>query len=252
MVRIHQITLSRSQLDSVPDAERRLLILIAHADNELNVLAKLFHFSTRARSKTPILAQAENAQALVLGRILTGKICECWQLLESAFFGTALSKTYVPRFGKEAVQALESIKRYFGRNNPITAIRNQHAFHYALDKIDAGYRALVDGDPLEVYLSEANANTLYAFADTIAGRAMLETIKPGDHQGAFETLIADTSKMVNLLNTVIGEIMVTCIQTHFGGDLYSLGAKEIEIEGASDSQEISIPYFIEIVAEHDA
>ena len=252
MVRLHRITLSRSQLESVPEAERRLLILIAHAANELNVLSKLFRFSAGARSETPVLAQAENAQALILGRILTGKIYECWNLLQAAFFGAAISKTYVPRFDAEAAQSLESVKRYFGRENAISAVRNKHAFHYAPDQIDAGYRAVIDGDPLEIYLAKANANTFYAFGDTIAGRAMLETIKPGDALGAFETLINDTTKMVDRLSTVIGAIMVTCIQAHLGGDLYSLGATVIEVEGVPDSQEVSIPYFIEIAGESDA
>jgi hypothetical protein len=252
VVRIHHITLSRVQLESIPEGERRLLVLAAHAANELNVLSKLFHFSVGGKTDVPILMQAGNAQSLVLGRVLAGKIYECWNLLKSAFFSTALSKSYVPQFDEEAKQALEGIKRYFGRENPIASVRNKHAFHYALDQIDAGYRAVIDGDPLEIYLAKANANTLFAFGDTIAGRAMLETIKPGDARGAFETLIDDTTKMVGLLNTVTGQIMAICIKAHLGSDLYSLGARVIEVEGAPESQEVSIPYFIEIVDEGDA
>ncbi len=196
--------------------------------------------------------QAESAQALVLGRVLTGKIYECWKLLQSAFFGAALSKLYVPLFDSEALGALEEVKRYFGRENPIAAVRNGHAFHYSLDQIDAGYRAVIDGDPLDIYLSKTNANTFYAFADTIAGRAMLEAIKPGDAKAAFELLIADSTRIVDQVNTVIGAIMMICIERHLGGDFYSLGAKVIEVEGASNSQEIAIPYFIEIVDESHA
>lgn len=250
-MRIHCITLSQAQLESIPEGERRLLILAAHAANELNVLSKLFHFSIGGKTDTPILVQAGNAQSLVLGRVLAGKIYECWNLLQSAFFATALSKSYVPMFDEETGQALDSIKRYFGRENPIASVRNKHAFHYALDQIDAGYRAVIDGDPLEIYLAKENANTLFAFGDTIAGRAMLEAIKPGDARGAFGILIDDTVKMVGLLNTVIGEIMAICIEAHLGGDFYSLCAKVIEVEGAPNSQEISIPYFIEINSDRD-
>lgn len=246
MIIIHHITLSRSQLGTIPDTERRLFILIAHAANELNVLSRLFHFSAKSKFQTGLMMHAENAQALVLGRLLTGKLYECWKLLQSAFFGAALSKTYEPLFDNEASCVLEEVKRYFGRENPIAAIRNGHAFHYSLDQIDAGYRAVIDGDSLDIYLAKANANTLYTFGDTIAGRAMLETIKPGDAKGAFELLINDTTRMVDKINTVIGAIMKVCIEKHLGGSLYSLGAKAIEVEGAPDSQEIAIPYFIEI------
>jgi len=131
-------------------------------------------------------------------------------------------------------------------------VRNGHAFHYSLDEIDAGYRALVDGDPLEVYLSKANANTLYSFADAIAGRAMLEAIKPGDDRGAFEMLIDETTKAVAQINAVIGATMTICFKTYLGPDLYALGAKVIDIEGAPDSQAVSIPYFVEIAETNDA
>lgn len=99
MVRIHHIRLTRKQLDTIPEPERRLLVLMAHAGNELNVLSKLFHFSARAESTTPILVEAENAQSMVIGRLLTGKIYECWKLMQSAFFGTGISKTYESQFG---------------------------------------------------------------------------------------------------------------------------------------------------------
>lgn len=229
-----------------------MLVLMAHAGNELNVLSKLFHFSARAESTTPILMQAENTQSMVLGRVLTGKIYECWNLMQSAFFRTGISKRYESQFDSAALEALEGLKRYFGRDNLIARVRNGHAFHYSPDQIDAGYRTLVDGDPLEVYLAKSNANTLYTFGDTIAGRAMLEDIKPGDHPRAFEMLVEETTKAVGRINEVIGATMAICFETYLGGDLYSLGAKVVEIEGAPDSQAVSIPYFIEVAESNDA
>ena len=225
MVRIHHIALSRAQLDAIPEAKRRLFILIAHAANGISVLSKLFHFSahskTECKTEAPILTQAANAQALVLGRILTGKICECWKLLQSGFLASALSKAYVPQFEPEASQALDDLRRYFGRENAIATVRNKHAFHYSVDQIEAGYRALVDGDPLDIYLAQSTANTFYAFADSIAGRAMLEGIKTGD--GAFQLLVNDTARMVDRLNTVIGAIIVLILREYFGADLEELG-----------------------------
>ena len=251
-MQIHHITLSRKQLDSIPESERRLLVLMAHASNELNVLSKLFHFSAKAASTTPILKEAENTQSMVIGRLLTGKIYECWKLMQAAFFRTGLSKKYESEFDPDTSKALEALKQYFGRENLIEKVRNGHAFHYSPDQIDAGYRALVDGDPLEVYLAEVNANTVYTFADTVAGRAMLEDIKSGDHHRAFELLVEETSRAVGRINQVIGATMMVCFETYLGGDLYSLGAKVLEIHGAPDSRSVSIPYFVEISEQDDA
>lgn len=251
MIRIHHVTLTRKQLDSIPESERRLLVLLAHAGNELNVLSKLFHFSAKAESETPLLQQAENTQSMVLARVLTGKIYECWSLMQSAFFRSGLSKRYESQFDREASGALEGLKRYFGRDNLIEKVRNGHAFHYSPDQIDVGYQTLADGDPLAIYLAKTNANTLYTFADTIAGRAMLEDIKPGDHQRAFEMLVEETARAVARINEIIAASMTICFKTHLGGNLYALGAREIEIEGAPDSQTVSIPYFIEIAEGND-
>jgi hypothetical protein len=251
VVSIHHITLSRTQLDIIPEDERRSLILLAHAANEINILAKLFHFSARASSETPILMQAENAQALVLGRLLSGKIYEFWKLLQSTFFRSAHSKRYQPQFDDVALKALKSFKSYFSHENIIATVRNKFAFHYATDQIDTGYQALEEGDSLEIYLAKQNVNSLYAFGDTIVGRAMLESIKPGDHQEAFGILIRDTSQAVSQIDTIIGAIIAICFETHIGPDLYAMGAKIIEIEGAPDSQKVGIPYFIEIVDDND-
>lgn len=251
-MQIHHITLSRKQLDSIPEPERRLLILMAHAGNELNVLSKLLHFSAKSESTTPILQQAEKTQSMVIGRLLTGKIYEFWNLMQSTFFRGGLSKKYESQFDNEASEALEGLKKYFGRENLIAKVRNGHAFHYSPEQIDAGYRTLVDGDPLEVYLAKAKANTIYTFADTIAGRAMLEDIKSGDHQRAFDMLIEETTKAVARINEVIAAMMTICFKTYLGGNLYTLGAKVIEIQGAPDSQSVSIPYFIEIAKGDDS
>lgn len=245
MISLHRIQLTRAHLDSVPTAERRLLVLVAHAANEINTLSKLFHFAASA-SDDGIVGHAERAQALVLGRVLTGKIYEFWKLLKASFFGTQLSRDYEPLFDDESREALGNLKKYFGRENLIAIVRNKFAFHYAADQVDAGYSALVEGDALEVYLAQHNGNTLFTFAETIAGRAMLEGIRAGDPEAAFSALIRETSDAVGLITEVAGGIMDVCISRNLRKTLYELGADIIEVEGIPDSQGVSIPFFIEI------
>lgn len=245
-MQLHKINLSREQLDRIPSDERRLLILIAHASNDIGALSKLFHFAAGSAGESGVLGQAENAQALVLARSLTGSIYEFWQLLQKSFFGPALSKQYEPQFDAEGQAALQSLKRYFGPDNLIATVRNNFAYHYSPNQVDAGYAALTAEDPLQIYLAPHNANTFYAFGDTIVGRAMLEAIRPGDHRAAFEALIDQTSQAVGNINTVIGALMAICISTYIGGNLYDLGAEVIDVEGAPESQVVRIPFFIEI------
>jgi hypothetical protein len=245
-VLLHHFSISREQLGAIPEPERVLVVLLAHAANELSVLTKLFHFSAKARDAELVLTEASNAQALVLGRILTGKLHECWRLLERAFFASAISRDYASKFDAEASGAMDQLKKYFGRKNLIEVVRNNFAFHYSTDLVKGGYEALGVDDPLNVYLSQTNANTLYGFAETVTGRALMQAINPSDHKAAFDALILETSQAVRRLNIVIGACMHACFERHLGGDLYSLGARTISIEGAASSQEVELPYFVEV------
>ncbi|MBD9359270.1 hypothetical protein [Methylomonas fluvii] len=245
-IQLHHFELTKAQLNQMPEPERNLLVMLAHAANEISVLAKLFHFCSGNRSDIPVLERAENSQALLLGRLLTGKLYEFWNLLQTGYFASALSRTYDTAIDDAGRNALVSMRRYFGRDNLIARVRNHHAFHYDIEQIQNGFRSLADGEPLDIYLAQANANSLFAFADTIAGRAMLEAIAPGDPARAFSGLISETSRAVGWVNVVIGSLMVACLERNLGGNLYSLGARTIDIEGAPSSQVVQIPYFIEV------
>ena len=168
MITLHHIKLNKFQLDAIPESERTLIILLCHAANELSVLSKLFHFSAKQESDDLILIEARNAQFLVLGRVLTGKIYECWRLLEGSFFGSTVSKMYEPLFDDNAKIALNNLKKYFGRDNLIKRVRNEYAFHYSAEQAAIGYTKLGNDDSLDIYLSLTNANTLYSFAESVA------------------------------------------------------------------------------------
>lgn len=246
MVDLHRIDLTREQLDRIPDEERRLLVLVAHASNELNALTKLFQFAAGSAADEGVISQAEIMQSMVLARILTGKIYEFWRVLQNSLFGAQLSREYQPLMDIESTAALNELKKYFGRDNLVATVRNKFAFHYAGDQLDAGYASLEDGDPLQIYLAKHNANTFFSFAETIAGRSMLEAIRPGDPIGAFEVLVAETSKLVGNIGEVAAGLMVVCVQRHIGANLYELGVKVISVNAVPDSQTVRIPYFIEI------
>lgn len=243
---LNKVNLSREQLDRIPPEERRLLVLIAHATNDIGALSKLFHFAAGSATDGGVLGQAENAQALVLARAVTGSIYEFWQLLQTSFFGSALSKIYEPKLDTTAKNSLQFLKRYFARENIIAMVRNKFAYHYSPDQVDAGYAVLAEDDPLQIYLAQHNANTFYAFGETIVGRAMLEAIRPGDHRGALGALMEQTALVASHINIVSGSLMHICISDYIGDNFTDLGAECIEVEGAPQSQIVRIPFFIEI------
>lgn len=245
-VLIHHITLSKARLAEIPEHERNLFILLGHSANEVSILSKLFHFCAETSSNETIIVKAEQAQALLLGRLLTGKIYEFWNLLQTGYFGSAVSRSYYEILDNETRNALDAMKRYFAQDNLVARVRNSFAFHYDVSQIADGFQKVLEDESLDIYLSENNANSLYAFADTIARRAMLESIFPADHAKAFSMLVSETSRAAGWINAIIGGLMVTCLQRNFGGNLYSLGAQVIELDGAPSSQSVAIPFFVEV------
>lgn len=246
MVDLHRIDLSREHLDCMPDAERRLFILVAHASNEINVLVKLFKFAAESASEEGVTSQAEVMQAQVLAKVLIGKMYEFWQLLQKCFFRAQLSREYEKLLDAETATALEELKQYFRNKNSVAIVRTKFSFHYSGDQIDAGYAALVDGDPLQIYLARHKENMLFSFAETIVGRSMVEAIRPGDHTSAFESLVAETSKLVGCIREVAAGLMFVCVQRHIGADYYAVGAEVISVDAAPERTPIRIPYFIDI------
>ncbi|MNF87937.1 hypothetical protein D3C84_704160 [compost metagenome] len=245
-MKLHHFKLSKGQLTVIPEVERNLFVLLAHAANELNTLIKLFKYCSEHPATTEVEKEARNAQAMTIGRLLTGKLYECWKLLQSAFFGTKLSQVYEPLLDAGATTYLNALKKYFGRKNLIEAVRNQHAFHYSPDQISRGFANLADEEALNVYMATTNANTLYAFADVIAGYSLLEDICPGNPVQAFDALISETTEVLDWFNQVIGAFMMIVIEKYIGCDLEALDSREVEIGGALDWKVITIPYFIEV------
>jgi hypothetical protein len=186
-MKLHRISIKRAAFDKIPVEERTLLVLLAHAANELNILAKLFQWTAGAADASPIETKGNNTITLAVVRMLTGKLHEVWKLFEKALFGARLSKSYEPLLGAEDQRALQELKRYFGKSNAIEMVRNRHSFHYAPDQITTSYSAIPEGEELEFFLGEEGMNTLYYFADVVANRAMLNEID-SDHSVALEKL----------------------------------------------------------------
>jgi hypothetical protein len=73
---IFRLELTKQKLAGLPSAERRLLLLLGHASNELNVLRKLTIMTRQAELKNKSVDYVQAWQTLFLIRLLIGKIHE--------------------------------------------------------------------------------------------------------------------------------------------------------------------------------
>jgi hypothetical protein len=131
-LKIRRLNLRKDRLAVLPFTERRLLLLLGHASNEINVLQKLIMMTIMALpTNRPIVDHVQTGQAIIIMRILIGKLHEAWDLFTAHFQkDRGIATKYRPRLEPEATAALEYLRKHFGKGSPLTRIRNKLAFHY--------------------------------------------------------------------------------------------------------------------------
>jgi hypothetical protein len=189
---IYHVKLSRAKLAAMPETERVLLFLLAHASNEITVLTKLILMMRKDDSPSPIVDSVETGQTFILMRLFIGKLHEAWELFKSRVQSDrAIATTYIPRLPPDAAAALQALNRHFGQGNALTAIRNKIAFHY-LDKenlTEANFQQLARSEPLPFYLGKTEGNSFYHAAELIAQLGAINLMKappadPNDNMSA--------------------------------------------------------------------
>jgi hypothetical protein len=179
-VEVRRFILSRAQLAAMPEAERVVLLLLAHASNEINVLTKLIMAQRRDDLPSPIHDAVEGGQAFILMRLLIGKLHEAWELFKNRVQGNrSIATTYLPRLGAEPAAALEALNRHFGAGSVLSAIRNKVSFHYS-DKenlTEASFQQLAQDEPLQFYMTKTAGNSFYHAAELITQLAAISLVR---------------------------------------------------------------------------
>lgn len=109
---IHRHRLLRDGLLNVPQVERDFFFAAAHIANELNLLQKLAIWSLHVHGDLAVM-RAQSCQALMLLRLLVGKLNEAYKLVDSSYFGSQLSRDYNELLSEASAQAIKNIRRYF-------------------------------------------------------------------------------------------------------------------------------------------
>ncbi len=242
-MQIQKMTFLKEDLAAVEEKERIFFIGTAHISNEINVLSKLFQWAI-SRPTSEIERRVMLTQGLMLGRLLNGKLYECWRFLEKAFFGAQVSKIYSPILSGDATEALKELKAYFSSNNVIATVRNEFSFHYDPTHFGTGYNALENDVLLEIYLAEQNANTIFSFADDIVGRGMIDAINSTDKSKAMDSFMTETSRISGLISVFLGSCMRLAIDRNLSHK--KTGVDVITLSGLQNWSDIRIPYFTNV------
>jgi hypothetical protein len=260
VTKIHRVNLTKSKLAAMPQAERSLLLLLGHANNEINVLSKLILMLRKDEPEVKLIDHVEAGQVFIIMRVLIGKLHEAWLLFNRRFQSDhSLRRKYLTKLSSGATTAVTELNHHFGRRSPLTAIRNAVSFHYADEKnlVEENFRRLPETEPWEFYLSRTVGNSFYFASELVIDRGVIRLAMGKSEAGAAQgDLSLDAAAFVNLCDTVIkvsgsitelfGDLIGLIVMTSIGEDVET---STIEIPDGPKISAFSLPYFFD---ENDA
>lgn len=245
-MRVQRMDLTVQQFRSMPDAERALAVLLAHALNEINSLNKLLFLSSKFDPEPHWIAHSHAAQAFILARSVLGKLNEAWVVVQKGYFSSKLSKTYSVLLEPSATQALGWLKDYFGRVNLVNTVRNNFAFHYSLDHAKTSIPDDSSADDLAIYLHETNGNSMYYFAEYLMNKALVDSISPSDPEAALRTLLQEMSAVIENLNEFVQGLLFVILDKYIGEETLRKSVQTVELGTVPQSTDVRIPFFFEV------
>ena len=213
-VTLHSLQYSKADLDAIPDDDRYFFLMATGLANDTQMLNKAL--AVILDSDEPdcprIVNQANSAFAMMILRMLAGRLNEGWKLLSS--FSKVLKVDYEPNMKDDAQVALKELRRYFnpkGKRSYILDVRDHVAFHSLRKTVEAAYATLPDTDDLGDYLHSQIGNTLYYTTEILHYEVLKNLAGVQDHATALRMLLEDTMKQTSNFNTTIyGFAVVFC------------------------------------------
>ena len=245
-MKIRRIPLSKDTLLRMEPAERAFLLLAGHIQNELNSVHKIFAWCLHARltdRASSIEGLADGTQAMIFARVLAGKLLEARKALDTAFFGTKLSRRVEPRLHPIAREALQKIKKYFDKkNNAIDTVRNSFAFHYSAVEFGLNWEPPANEPSFELILGGTVGNNLHLASELVANAALLKAVGPNSREDALLTFFEEVQSVASNFTDFLEGTILSILEEQFGTSIGALGREE-EIFPIYSYSDVSIPFF---------
>jgi fructose-specific component phosphotransferase system IIB-like protein len=246
---ILRMDVTKELLRKMEKEERALFLALGHASNQVNALWKLVIILTNGDTDDPVKQRLEGTQTQVFVRLAIGAMWEAWRLVEDRFLKRPLGREYLPLLDRPATDALERLKKRFGKGSGLSTIRNNYAFHHpGIDDIDAAFEkaaAEVDSEEADwaVYFNKALLNTSFFVSDYVFVHGMADALSEPDVNEAHRKLMGEMAPVANDLSEFAFGFAAAIFRRHVGSELImTIVAK---IDDAPDIDDIRYPFFVE-------
>ena len=145
MTQLHALTLTKAQLDQIPEDERLFYFMAGQLHNDLNILSKFLIAASNEMKlvfNEPPKRSGATAQALLLLKLTAGRLYEGHKMISKTFSAKGLLKKYKNELSSDALKNLDKLNKYFGSKSLIQDIRTKFAFHSDAELIALAYSNL--------------------------------------------------------------------------------------------------------------
>jgi hypothetical protein len=247
VIDVMRVSLPKDRLRAMPKEERALLFLLGYAANQITLFSKLVIFSTNKTPDNRVEQRLSDAQSQILARAAIGVLAETWELIRKRFLSTHIGKELESKLNPKGREALNELKKYFGRTNLLTTFRNKVAFHHpCITDMDAGFEAAAsdkiwDSD-WEWYFSHAMYNSFYFMSEVVTLHAILSAMGETDLMKAHERLMGELKQVSEPMIYFILSVNEAILLQHLGATVEVVA----KITDAPGVFEVGIPFYVEV------
>jgi hypothetical protein len=232
---VAKITVNEASLRQLTADEQNLFILLSVAANELDALVRIVTVAGHGDSRREIHDDFITCQYLTVLKVYAGKLHEIWMLLRKRFYASRLSENLHSELTASCQASLDFLKRYFGAsNNIITTMRNEFAFHYTDQDVQASLNSLIDGKS-HIYLGAYYRQIKLYYAGEVAFHNHLFGSIQAESGKSPREVHEEIAMVGGVLSSVLDEIIFSLILK-----LTDAQANTMEVEWCSIKQSASL------------
>ena len=245
-MKIHILKITDKLLNSMSPEERSFVLLAGHIENEINSLNKVFTWclsNNDSFDPTELESLANGMQGLFYARLLAGKLNEFWQVLQSSYFGSQLSRSINPHLNDQSKKSLKYLKGYFGKKNIISTVRNNSAFHYSPEYFENHWESALGEDHFEFVFGGTVGNNIAFASEIVANTAFLHEIDPNNRANALSKFFKESQDVTHEVIEFIEGTLIAILEKALGDQLGQFVSEE-ELNPPRNYNDIAIPHFV--------
>ena len=246
-ITLYTFQYTKADLDKAPAQDRLFFLMTTGLANDIQMLNKTLAviIDNESSESTEIEKQGNNSFAILILRMLCGRLSEGWKLLNH--FMITLKSEYESDMTEVGRAGLCGLDTYFnlrkGKHSLISKIRNRVAFHSDQSLVEAAYNSLDPKTELGDYLHETIGNTLYFSAELLQFESLTKLMAGQPIDRALDQLWDEVQQQTKHFNDVIMSFASVFCERHLPNAKLADETDTIEV---CQFGELNLRYFSEL------